>query len=109
MFNSLRFRLIVSYIVVIAVCLAIIAVTLALLVRSDPFSRELTQERLIPVLNNVVRLAQQDLRTGTAPEQVMADLHTQVDTQTTRVLFVTGVNRRIVADSGNTLEKPQPG
>ena len=104
MFNSLRFRLIVSYIAVIVVCLTIIAVTLALLVRSDPFSRELTQERLIPVLNNVVRLAQQDLRTGTAPEQVMADLHTQVDTQTTRVLFVTGVNRRIVADSGNTLK-----
>ncbi len=104
MLNSLRFRLIVSYIVVIAVCLTIIAVTLALLVRSDPFSRELTQERLIPVLNNVVRLAQQDLRTGTAPEQVMADLRTQVDTQTTRVLFVAGVNRRIVADSGNTLK-----
>ena len=104
MFNSLRFRLIVSYIAVIAVCLTIIAVTLALLVRSDPFSRELAQERLIPVLNNVVRRTQQDLRIGTAPEQVMADLRTQVDTQTTRVLFVTGVNRRIVADSGNTLE-----
>ena len=103
MFNRLRFRLIVSYIAVIAVCLTIIAATLALLVRSDPFSRELTQERLIPVLNNVVRLTQQDLRTGTAPEQVMADVTTQVDTQTTRVLFVTGVNRRIVADSNNTL------
>jgi len=109
MFNSLRFRLIVSYIVVIAVCLTIIAVTLALLVRSDPFSRELTQERLIPVLNNVVRLAQQDLRTGTAPEQVMADLRTRVDMQTTRVLFVTGVNRHIVADSGNTLKSRNLG
>ncbi len=104
MLNSLRFRLILSYIAVIAVCLTIIAVTLALLVRSDPFSRELAQERLILVLNNVVRLAQQDLRTGAAPEQVMSDLHAQVDTQTTRVLFVTGVNRRIVADSGNTLK-----
>ena len=104
MLNSLRFRLIVSYTAVIAVCLTIIAVTLALLVRSDPFSRELAQERLIPVLNNVVRLAQQDLRTGAAPEQVMADLRAQVDTQTTRVLFVTGTNRRIVADSGNTLK-----
>jgi signal transduction histidine kinase len=103
MFNSLRFRLIVSYIVIIAVCLAIIAVALALLLRSNPLSRELTQERLIPELNKVVRLTQQDLRTGITPEQVMADLYTQVDTQTTRVLFVTGVNRRIVADSGNTL------
>jgi two-component system OmpR family sensor kinase len=104
MLNSLRFRLIVSYIAVIAVCLTIIAVTLALLVRSDPFSRELTQERLIPVLNNIVRVTQQDVRIGTAPEQVMADLYTQVDTQTTRVLFVTGVNRRIVADSSDTLK-----
>ena len=34
MFNSLRFRLIVSYIVIIAVCLTIIAVTLALSLRS---------------------------------------------------------------------------
>jgi two-component system OmpR family sensor kinase len=109
MFNSLRFRLIVSYIVVIAVCLTIIAITLALLVRGDPFSRELAQERLIPVLNNVVRLAQQDLRTGTAPEQVMADLRTRVDMQTTRVLFVTGVNRRIVADSGDTLKSRNLG
>jgi len=38
MFNSLRFRLIVSYIVIIAVCLAIMAVALALLVRSNPLS-----------------------------------------------------------------------
>jgi hypothetical protein len=39
MFNSLRFRLIVSYIVIIAVCLAIMAMALALLVRSNPLGR----------------------------------------------------------------------
>ena len=104
MFNSLRFRLIVSYTVIIAVCLAIIAVALALLVRSNPLSRELTQERLTLTLSNVTRLIQKDLKDGTAPEQVMADLNARFDTQQTRVLFFTGLNRRIVADSSGTLE-----
>jgi signal transduction histidine kinase len=103
MFNSLRFRLIVSYIVIIAVCLAIMAVALALLVRSNPLSRELTQERLVLSLNSVTRLVQKDLRDGTAPEQVMADLPVRFDTQQTRVLFFTGLNRRIIADSGGSL------
>jgi len=103
MFNSLRFRLIVSYTVIIAVCLAIIAGALALLMRSDPLGRELTQERLILMLNSVTRLIQKDLKDGTAPEQVMTDLRARFDTQQTRVLFFTGVNRRIVADSGDSL------
>jgi two-component system, OmpR family, sensor kinase len=103
MFNSLRFRLIVSYTVIIAVCLVIIAVALALLVRSNPLSRELTQERLTLSLNNVIRLVQKDLRDGTAPEQVMTDLPVRFDTQQTRVLFFSSPNRRIIADSGDTL------
>ncbi len=103
MFNSLRFRLIVSYITIIAVCLAIMAVALALLVRSNPISRELTQERLQIALNNITRLIQQDLRENKPPEQIMTDLRSRFDTQTTRVLFFTGLNRRIVADSGDTL------
>ena len=45
------------------------------------------------------RLTQPDVK-GNTPEQVMADLNTRFDTQTTRVMFVTGLNRRIVADSG---------
>jgi two-component system, OmpR family, sensor kinase len=102
--NSLRFRLIVSYIFIIAVCLAIIAVALALLVRSNPLSRELTQERLNLALNNVTRLIQKDLRDGTPPEQVMSDLRARFDTQQTRVLFFGGPNRQILADSGDTLQ-----
>jgi len=41
MFNSLRFRLIVSYIVIIAVCLTIIALALTVLVRTDSISRSI--------------------------------------------------------------------
>jgi signal transduction histidine kinase len=104
MFNSLRFRLIVSYIFIIAVCLAIMAVALALLVRSNPLSRELTQERLNLALGNVTRLIQKDLRDGTPPEQVMSDLRARFDTQQTRVLFFGGPNRQILADSGDTLQ-----
>ncbi len=103
MFNSLRFRLIVSYTLIIAVCLAIIAVALALIVRGNPLSRELTQERLVLTLNNVTRLIQKDLRDGMPPEQVMADLRARFDTLQTRVLLFTGLNRRILADSGDTL------
>ena len=103
MFNSLRFRLIVSYIVIIAVCLAIIAVALAFLLRSNPLNRELTLERLKLDLGNVQRLTQSDFKEGKMPEQVMADLNTRFDTDKTRVIFFTGLTRRIVADSGNTL------
>jgi hypothetical protein len=103
MFNGLRFRLIVSYIVIIAVCLAIMAMALALLVRSNPLGRELTQERLTLSLNSVTRLVQKDLRDGTAPEQVMTDLPVRFDTQQTHVLFFTGLNRRIIADSDDAL------
>ena len=103
MFNSLRFRLIVSYIVIIAVCLAIIAVALAFLLRSNPLNRELTLERLKLDLGNVQRLTQSDFKEGKLPEQVMADLNTRFDTDKTRVIFFTGLTRRIVADSGNTL------
>lgn len=109
MFNSLRFRLIVSYIFIIAVCLAIIAVALALLVRSNPLSRELTQERLNLALSNVTRLIQKDLRDSTSPEQVMSDLRARFDTQQTRVLFFSGSNRTILADSGDTLQGQELG
>jgi two-component system OmpR family sensor kinase len=103
MLNSLRFRLIVSYIVIIAVCLAIIAAALAVLLRSNPISRQYTQESLILALSNVTQLVQPELRADVAPETVMANLQSRFDTQQTRVLFFSGTNRRIVADSGNTL------
>jgi len=103
MFNSLRFRLIVSYIVIIAVCLAFIAVTLAVLLRSNPLSRELTQDRLIVALDNATPMIQQGLRENKSLEQIMADLRIRFDTQTTRVMFIAGANRRIVADSSDTL------
>ena len=103
MFNSLRFRLIVSYIVIIAVCLAFIAVALALLLRSNPLNRELMQERLQVALSGVTRLIQQDVKDGKTPEQIMTDLRTRFDTDKTRVVFFIGLNRRIVADSGDTL------
>ena len=103
MFNSLRFRLIVSYIVIIAVCLAFIAVALALLLRSNPLNRELTQERLQLALSSVTRLIQQDVKDGKTPEQIMTDLRVRFDTDKTRVIFFIGLNRRIVADSGDTL------
>lgn len=109
MLNSLRFRLIVSYIFIIAVCLAIMAVALALLVRSNPLRRELTQERLNLALNNVTRLIQKDLRDGKPPEQVISDLRARFDTQQTRVLFFGGPNRQILADSGETLQGRELG
>src|SRR5512139_726111 len=103
MFNSLRFRLIVSYIVIIAVCLAIIAVALAVLLRTNSLSRDFTRELLTIALGDVTRLIQKDRQANTPAEQVMADVQARFDTQTTRVLFL-GPNRRILADSGNTLE-----
>jgi len=104
MFNSLRFRLIVSYIAIVVVCLAIMAVTLALLIRGNPLSRGLTQERLLVTMANVTRLVQSDLRANMTPEQAMADLRSRYDTQETRVLFFVGANKRIVVDSSGTLE-----
>jgi signal transduction histidine kinase len=103
MFDNLRFRLIVSYIVIIAVCLAIIAVALAVLSRSNPLSRDFTRELLTIALGDVTRLIQQDRQANTPPEQIMADLRARFDTQTTRVLFL-GPNRRILVDSDNTLQ-----
>jgi two-component system OmpR family sensor kinase len=103
MFNSLRSRLIVSYIAIIAVCLAFIAVALALLLRSNPISRQLTQEQLIVALDNAAPTLQQDLKENKSVEQIMADLRTRFDLQATRVMLVTGAARRIVADSGDSL------
>ena len=103
MFNSLRFRLIVSYIVIIAVCLTMIAVALAVLLRTNSLSRDFTRELLTIALGDVTRLIAQDRQANTPAEQIMADVRARFDTQTTRVLFL-GPNRRILADSGNTLE-----
>ncbi len=103
MFDSLRFRLIVSYTAIIAVCLAIIAVAVAVLSRSNPLSRDFTRELLTIALGDVTRLIQQDRQANSPPEQIMADLRAHFDTQTTRVLFL-GPNRRILVDSDKTLE-----
>ena len=103
MFNSLRFRLIVSYIVIIAVCLTIIALALTVLVRTDSISRLLTQERLLVTLSTATRLARQELQAGNTPEQTMDSLRSRFETQEMRILLI-GSDRRITADSGDTLQ-----
>jgi signal transduction histidine kinase len=86
MFASLRARLLVSYIVVIVVCLMLAALALVLVAR--PVQERLAMTRLSAQVTLVLPRVQRLLQEGLAPEQVAERLSPTTDRRGMRVLLL---------------------
>jgi signal transduction histidine kinase len=86
MFSSLRARLLISYVIVIVVCLALAALTLILFLR--PIQQRLTTARLVGQAAVTVPRVQALLERGLAPEQIADRFATVTARRGTRVLLL---------------------
>ncbi len=99
MFNSLRSRLILSYIIVILLTLMIAGAGLLLLLQD--FQRGILKQRLSDALGPAAIQARTMANQGIAPTDITADLQDQVD-KSWRVLVLDNTTK-ILADSQNEL------
>ncbi len=113
---SLRVRLLLTYILVIVTCVAVIGGALFLLLRDAPVQRRLIEVRLADEAAVVQRLIRIPLQNNVLPEQIMRRLIAVSASPLSRILFINDQTGRILADSENELTgrnlfelgKPQP-
>jgi len=95
-------RLFLSYLAVVAVGLLAAAVALAgLLVR---YENEVTRQRLVESAAPFLTAAQQAIRQGGGPREIVQSLVEQARAGSARLLIVQTAQRRVVVDSDGTLE-----
>src|SRR3972149_9985638 len=100
---SLRTRLLLSYALVILVCVAIIFVALLLLLREAPTQKRLVTGRLSLEAGVVQRILRTPLQNGVPPEQIVRRLQ-NLDTRTdTRILLINEQSGKVLGDTGSTL------
>ena len=99
MFTSLRARLIVSYIVIILICLALVSLASVFLL--SRFQATLVymglREAAVPTAYQVYRLLQQDLM----PEEIVKLLEEQAEKQELRILLLTPRGQVLADTQGN--------
>jgi signal transduction histidine kinase len=100
---SLRARLLLSYALVIFVCVAIIGVALLFLLRDAPVQKRLTTARLTLEAATINRLLRTPLQNGTAPEQIIRRLENISDRTDSRMLLIDEQSGQILADTESTL------
>jgi signal transduction histidine kinase len=100
---SLRARLLLSYALVIFVCVAIIGVALLFLLRDAPVQKRLTTARLTLEAATINRLLRTSLQNGTAPEQIIRRLENISDRTDSRMLLIDEQSGQILADTESTL------
>jgi signal transduction histidine kinase len=100
MFTSLRSRLILSYIVVISVCLILAGLILVVLLR--PFQTRLAYINLIAKIGPTTRLVRELARGGSTPEEIGAQLKEQAQEDGTRI-FVLTLQGKVLADTEDKL------
>ncbi|TEU14307.1 MAG: sensor histidine kinase [Anaerolineales bacterium] len=100
MFTSLRSRLILSYIVVISVCLLLAGLILVVLLR--PFQIRLAYINLIAKIGPTTRLVRELARGGSTPEEIGAQLKEQAQEDGTRI-FVLTLQGKVLADTEDKL------
>ncbi len=100
---SLRARLLLSYVLVIFTCVAIIFVALLFLLRDAPVQRRLVAGRLALEADVIYRLVRTPLQNGAAPEQIMRRLQTLGERSDTRILLVNQQSGQVLGDTEGTL------
>jgi two-component system OmpR family sensor kinase len=99
-FTSLRSRLILSYIVIISVCLILVGLILIVLLR--PFQTRLAYLNLAAKALPTTRLVRELSRSGLTPEEIGTQLKEQVQEDETRILILTPKGE-VLADTGDKL------
>ncbi len=100
---SLRTRLLLSYALVILVCVAIIFVALVLLLRDAPVQKRLTEARLSLEANVVARVLRTPLQNGAGPEQLVRRLQNLGERTDTRILIINQQSGQVLGDTTGTL------
>jgi two-component system OmpR family sensor kinase len=103
-FSSLRSRLILSYIVIISVCLLLAGLILVVLLR--PFQLRLAYINLIAKIGPTTRLVRELGRGGSTPEEIGAQLKEQAQEDETRILILTPQGE-VLADTEDKLTGQQ--
>lgn len=100
---ALRTRLLLSYALVIFVCVAIMGGALLLLLRDAPVQKRLVTARLTLEAATITRLLRTPLQNGAAPEQLMRRLQNMGDRTDSRIFLIDGQSGQILADTDNSL------
>ena len=100
---SLRTRLLLSYALVILVCVAMMGVALLFLLRDAPVQKRLITPRLTLEAATVNRLLRTPLQNGVPPEQIIRRLQNIGDRTDSRILLIDEPSGQILADTENRL------
>jgi len=100
---SLRTRLLLSYALVIFVCVALMGVALLFLLRDAPVQKRLVTARLTLEAATINRLLRTPLQNGATPEQLIRRLQNISDRTESRLLLIDETSGQILADTENSL------
>ncbi len=100
---SLRTRLLLSYALVIFVCVALMGVALLFLLRDAPVQKRLVAARLTLEAATINRLLRTPLQNGASPEQILRRLQNISDRTDSRILLIDDSSGQILADTENKL------
>ena len=100
---SLRTRLLLSYALVIAVCIAIIFTALLFLLREAPTQKRLVTGRLSLEASVVQRLIRTPLQNSIPSEQLMRRLEGLDNRTDTRILLINAQSGEVLGDTSGTL------
>jgi signal transduction histidine kinase len=100
---SLRTRLLLSYALVIFVCVAIMGVALLFLLREAPTQKRLVTGRLALEAGVIQRLIRTPLQNNVPPEQIMRRLENLDNRTDTRILLINGQSGKVLGDTSGTL------
>jgi two-component system OmpR family sensor kinase len=100
---SLRTRLLLSYALVILVCVAIIFVALLFLLREAPTQKRLVTGRLSLEASVIQRLTRTALQNNVPPAQLIRRLANLDNRTDTRILLINVQSGEVLGDTGETL------
>ena len=100
---SLRTRLLLSYAIVIFVCVALMGVALLFLLRDAPVQKRLLTARLTLEAAAINRLLRAPLQNGSPPEQLIRRLQNISDRTASRMLLIDEQSGQIRADTDSKL------
>jgi signal transduction histidine kinase len=100
---SLRTRLLLSYLLVVVTCLAVIGLALLLLLRDAPVQKRLIAVRLSDEAAVIQRLIRLPLQNNLPPQQVMRRLEAASANPLSRLLLINDQTGEVLADSDSEL------
>ena len=101
---SLRSRLLLSYILVVAAFLLVIVFAAIVLLRDNPLQTRLLAQRLEFEASLMARLSRNAIQNGAQPDRLITRLQNQRDAANdTRLLFVDGTSGSVLADTADKL------